>query len=142
MTVVIHGPRGCGKTKHAEAFARRFGCTQIVDDWDGVSELPLDALALTNAASIRPPADARVISFAVADWHLRMAAGAMCAGADVTREGVALSDPQSAQSLSQEIWQLYQSWCRRLRQLADQDPQGSAKTAAPDPAASSAQVQG
>lgn len=31
MSIIIHGPQGCGKSRHAEALARHFGCTHIID---------------------------------------------------------------------------------------------------------------
>lgn len=31
MSIIIHGPQGCGKSRHAEALARHFGCGHIVD---------------------------------------------------------------------------------------------------------------
>ena len=46
--VIIYGPQGCGKTRNAEALAAHFGCTSIVDNWDGESEVPDGALALTS----------------------------------------------------------------------------------------------
>lgn len=33
-TVVVFGPRGCGKTHNAEALAAHFGLRIVVDDWD------------------------------------------------------------------------------------------------------------
>lgn len=46
--VVVSAPQGAGKNIHAEQLMRMFGCTTVVDEWDGVSELPDGALALTN----------------------------------------------------------------------------------------------
>ena len=34
-TVLIHGPQGCGKIRNAQALAAHFGCSQVVDDWNG-----------------------------------------------------------------------------------------------------------
>ncbi|THF61418.1 AAA family ATPase [Pseudothauera nasutitermitis] len=65
-TVVIHGPQGCGKTFHARALARHFGCTSILDGWDGCGGLAPGTLALTSATVIDPPARAEVLSFDVA----------------------------------------------------------------------------
>lgn len=31
LTVVLIGPQGCGKSTHAQAFARAFGCTHVID---------------------------------------------------------------------------------------------------------------
>lgn len=32
MSIVIYGPRGCGKTRNAEAFRKFYNCKEIVDD--------------------------------------------------------------------------------------------------------------
>lgn len=50
--IIVYGPPGCGKSTHAPTFARRYGCTRIIDEWDGRSALPEGALALTN---VEPP---------------------------------------------------------------------------------------
>ncbi|MEO6518708.1 MAG: hypothetical protein ABIO17_06920 [Pseudoxanthomonas sp.] len=47
-TIIVATPQGSGKTQHASAIAARFGCNTIVEEWDGVSELPDGALVLTN----------------------------------------------------------------------------------------------
>jgi hypothetical protein len=46
--VIISAPQGSNKTSHANALANRFGCTRIVEEWDGVSDLQPGDLALTN----------------------------------------------------------------------------------------------
>ncbi|WP_068638730.1 hypothetical protein [Thauera butanivorans] len=68
MTTVIHGPQGCGKTFHAQALARHFGCARIVDDWDGKTALQPGDLALTNMPACQLSAinDVHVMSFGVA----------------------------------------------------------------------------
>lgn len=47
-TVYVVAPQGAGKTQHAAALAARFGCSTIVDDWDGASPVPAGALVLTS----------------------------------------------------------------------------------------------
>jgi hypothetical protein len=32
MSIIVYGPRGCGKTKHAEALRVHFNCAQIIDE--------------------------------------------------------------------------------------------------------------
>lgn len=64
--VVIHGPQGCGKTRHAQALARHFGCEQITDDWSGHGRLEPGTLALTNATSVCLPDHATVMSLDLA----------------------------------------------------------------------------
>ena len=34
-TVIVYGPKGCGKTRNAEHLRQYFGCTEINDDCDG-----------------------------------------------------------------------------------------------------------
>lgn len=48
QTVFVFAPQGSGKSRHAEALRSMFGCTVIVDDWDGISEVPSGALVLSN----------------------------------------------------------------------------------------------
>lgn len=47
--VVIIAPQGAGKTRNEAALMKIFGCTSVVDEWDGRTALPRGALALTNA---------------------------------------------------------------------------------------------
>lgn len=56
MSVIVHGPRGCGKTQNAAMLARYFRVSRIVDEWDGVSALPSGCLALTSLHSFAVPA--------------------------------------------------------------------------------------
>lgn len=46
--VIVAAPQGAGKTLAAAALCKRFGCTRIVDEWDGERELEPGDLALTN----------------------------------------------------------------------------------------------
>jgi len=65
MSVIVHGPQACGKTRNARALAAALGCNKILDDWDGRTPIPHGALVLT---SDEPPFEARakVLSFAAA----------------------------------------------------------------------------
>lgn len=45
--IVVAGP-GSGKTRSAQQLAEIFGCSHIVDEWDGLTPLPQNALVLTN----------------------------------------------------------------------------------------------
>lgn len=47
-TVYVSAPQGAGKTRHAEALCALFGCTGIVDEWDGSSPVPPGSLVLTQ----------------------------------------------------------------------------------------------
>lgn len=46
--VIVCAPQGAGKSRASETLRKRFGCTHIVDEWDGVTPLAPGALALTN----------------------------------------------------------------------------------------------
>jgi hypothetical protein len=48
-TLILCGPQGIGKTRHASMLASLFGCGNIVDEWDGRDALPPGTLAITNA---------------------------------------------------------------------------------------------
>lgn len=50
-SVIVFGPKGSGKTQHAEALRQHFGMERIVDNWDGSRPYPsYDCLVLTNNA--------------------------------------------------------------------------------------------
>lgn len=46
--MVVYAPQGAGKSQHAGALAEMFGCTHVVDEWDGIAPLDDGALALTS----------------------------------------------------------------------------------------------
>ncbi|WIW88992.1 hypothetical protein K3M67_03140 [Sphingobium sp. V4] len=77
MITIIHGPMRSGKTFHKQAFAKKFDCTHIVDDWQPtIHEVPEDRrLALTYHSEKeihrairkdRPSADVRIIDITTA----------------------------------------------------------------------------
>lgn len=47
--VIVYGPQGCGKSRHAEAIRRMFGRLRVVDEWVPGDPLDLDAVHLTHA---------------------------------------------------------------------------------------------
>lgn len=48
-SVVVYGPPGCGKTRHAEALRVHFGLTNVHDDWVSGTDFPrTDTLVLTQ----------------------------------------------------------------------------------------------
>jgi len=55
--VFVIAPQGHGKTRHAQALAAMFECTSIVEDWDGVSNVPNGALVLSNVLPARGQSD-------------------------------------------------------------------------------------
>lgn len=72
-TVVVYGPPGSGKTRHAPELLARFGCLAIVDPWDGRSPLRRGDLALTQCA---PPYRAAVDLSVPFEAHEEAAASA------------------------------------------------------------------
>ena len=62
--VILIAPQGAGKTRHAESLMRIFGCTSVIEEWDGASELPPRALALAHA--LPKPLDARELATVLA----------------------------------------------------------------------------
>lgn len=63
MKTIICGPQGCGKTSKSPLFARVFGVSVVIDEWDGRSPLPEDCLALTSADDVAADGAVRVLSF-------------------------------------------------------------------------------
>jgi len=55
-TVFVSAPQGAGKTLNAGVLREMFQCTSVVDDWDGISEVPPGALVLTSEPpyAVRP----------------------------------------------------------------------------------------
>jgi hypothetical protein len=50
VILIVYGPAGSGKTRNAEKLMRHFGCTRIVDEWDGKRPLVDGDVALTQSA--------------------------------------------------------------------------------------------
>lgn len=46
--VIVYGAQASGKTRRAKELLRHYGCTRLVDDWDGKSPLANGDLALTS----------------------------------------------------------------------------------------------
>lgn len=46
--VIVYGPQGCGKSRHAQAIAAFFRKKQILDNWKLGDHLPSDALCLSS----------------------------------------------------------------------------------------------
>ena len=66
-TVLIHGPQACGKTRNAQALAAHFGCSSVVDDWNGRDPIAAGSLVLTNRDDWKAhalPTARRVMPFA------------------------------------------------------------------------------
>lgn len=70
LSLIVHGPAGCGKTRHAVALAKHFGLHVINDAWRPTDRLPLlGVLALTNFA---PPFAAPAHIHRVMTFHEAM----------------------------------------------------------------------
>ena len=46
--VIVCGPQGCGKTRHAAALAAHFGVDRIIDEWMPGDRVEPDALHLSQ----------------------------------------------------------------------------------------------
>lgn len=62
-TVIVVAPMACGKTRNADAIARRFGCHSVVDDWSKRDMLLPGALHLTNEMPSVVPNGVQVVQF-------------------------------------------------------------------------------
>ena len=64
QAVIIHGPQGCGKTRHAKDFCELYGCTAWTDDWLPGDPLVPGLLHLTfEVPSGLSDLDVQIISF-------------------------------------------------------------------------------
>lgn len=67
VATVVAGPQGCGKSIHAQALARHYGCHTVVDDWWLGQPIVAGALHLTQLtvaeATAAVPAGVRVEQF-------------------------------------------------------------------------------
>lgn len=52
---MVVAPQGAGKNLHAQALCDLFGCTTVVDEWDGVSPVPEGALVLATPHVVPGP---------------------------------------------------------------------------------------
>lgn len=64
QAVIIHGPQGCGKTRHAKDFCELYGCTAWTDDWLPGEPLTPGLLHLTfEIPTGLPGRDVQIIGF-------------------------------------------------------------------------------
>lgn len=63
-TVIVTGPQGSGKSKHATRLARALGCEGVIEDWWPGDPLEQGRLHLTHAEMAGASTDARVIHIA------------------------------------------------------------------------------
>jgi tRNA A37 N6-isopentenylltransferase MiaA len=62
-TVIVSGPQGCGKTRHAAMLAKLYGCQSIVDDWYPGMRTVSGALHLTHEPLSVPPPGVRLVQW-------------------------------------------------------------------------------
>lgn len=68
--VIVFAPQGAGKTTHAEALRKHFGCTRVVDDWQ-VGDLTGEGdLMLTNDEQVLTAAVRRRVDVVTLDEAL------------------------------------------------------------------------
>ncbi len=66
-SIVVYGPKGCGKTRNAKAIAKAFGLGDIVDDWEPrtpvLKRQSVNTLFLTNVAPYGSEFSRRIYTF-------------------------------------------------------------------------------
>ena len=62
-TIIIYGPKACGKTRNAQKLAKKYGCKKIIDGWDDTRRPPENALVLTNETPPYRKSNAKAIEF-------------------------------------------------------------------------------
>lgn len=62
-TVIVTGPQGCGKTRHAARLAEALGCDGVVDDWWPGVPLQAGKLHLTHSPVTSLDPDIPVLLF-------------------------------------------------------------------------------
>lgn len=68
--VIVYAPQGAGKTTHAEALRKHYGCVRVVDDWK-VGDLTCEGdLMLTNDESVLTAAVRRRVDLVTLDEAL------------------------------------------------------------------------
>ena len=73
-TVIVTGPQGCGKTRHAAQLAKALGCEGFVDDWWPGQPLQPGFLHLTSSpvTSIDPRVPVLTFGEALERWACRL----------------------------------------------------------------------
>jgi hypothetical protein len=51
-SIILYGPQGCGKTKNAEAIAKKLGLQGIIDNWIPGKAMGVNTLHLTNVPGV------------------------------------------------------------------------------------------
>lgn len=121
MRIIIHGPQGCGKSHGAEALAAYFDCSAIIDDWNGRTPIPANALVLTSLEEIpvKSLSDVRVMSFDEAIGQI---------------VGIAIAQALSSASSTQQVLPatvLPRAWFKRVATELKQALSGEGERASP-----------
>lgn len=79
-SVIVYGPKACGKTRHADSLAAHYGVSLIVDDWtmNKNRRIRSDALMLTEYRPVGPfPIKVEIVRFedAMAEMSAAIAEG-------------------------------------------------------------------
>lgn len=48
-TVIVYGPQGCGKTRHADQIRHSLNCASVVDEWRPGDDIVKGAVHFTTA---------------------------------------------------------------------------------------------
>lgn len=116
-TVIVYGPRACGKTRHAEALMKHFNCNSIVDEstpWFTFKEgaLHLTAHDFTGVESFTPMHWAnpiRVVPFADAMAEMGAPKKPLSVLVEEAKARVAAMSPEEREAM----WQVQrESWVR------------------------------
>jgi|AZIG01.1.fsa_nt_gi hypothetical protein len=74
--LILYAPQGAGKTRHAEALRKHYGCVRVVDDWK-VGDLAGEGdLMLTNDESVLTAAVRRRVDVVTLEQALAEMGGA------------------------------------------------------------------
>ncbi|WP_282129381.1 hypothetical protein [Roseobacter litoralis] len=70
-TMIVHGPKGCGKTFNSKSIAAFYGCIDIIDDWLPGAAIYADCLHLTYQRPDVPKPNTRTMTFQRAMEEMR-----------------------------------------------------------------------
>jgi len=70
--IILYGLQGSGKSRRAEEYRAMYGCSRVVDDWDGISPLNDGDLVITNIPPPHNVPNARAIDVVKAKANLLM----------------------------------------------------------------------
>lgn len=74
--LIVYAPQGAGKTTHAEALRKHYGCARVVDDWHLGDKVCEGDLMLTNDESVLTAAVRRRVGLVTLEQALAEMEGA------------------------------------------------------------------